>query len=102
MEVDQEIQQLEQQLRQTVAAERFLEFESGRLIVELFTKEITRLVRDITSDKYRKDFAGYNNALSDLRAYQNILKKIQVAGSPQRREKIKERLEDIKETEKNA
>jgi hypothetical protein len=87
--------ELEQQLREAITADRFFEQDTGRLWTKLAIEEITRITREITSDKFRKDPTGYNNALSDLHAYQRMLKKMQIAGSPQRREKIKERLDII-------
>jgi hypothetical protein len=92
MEVEQQIQQLEQQLSECLIARGGLEDDFGRLIVELFTVEITRITRDITSDKYRKDLMGYNNALSDLLAYKKILRKLQVAAHPERERKLREKI----------
>lgn len=88
-----EIAILEEQLREAVAAENFMETATGKLWTKLATMEITRITRDITSDKYRKDHVGYNLALSDLLAYKTILRKMQVAGLPQRKAKIQERLD---------
>lgn len=89
----QERSLLEEQLNEAIAAAQFPETAPGKLWIKLATQEITRLTREITSEKYRKDHVGYNNALSDLLAYKTILRKMQVAGAPQRREKIEERLE---------
>lgn len=90
----QEIAILEEQLREAVAAENFFETATGKLFTKLATAEITRLVNEVTSDKYRKDHVGYNNALADLNAYKRILRKMQVAGSPVRKAKIQERLDN--------
>jgi len=68
--------------------------------VQLFTKEITKLTNEISGEKYLKDHQGYVNAVAKLQAYKTILKKIQVAASPIRREKIRERLEDLDENGK--
>jgi len=84
---------LEQQLLESAAAERFFETATGKLWTKLVTDEITRIVNDVTSEKYRKDPTGYNNALSDLLAYKRILRKLQVAASPARRIKIQEKLD---------
>lgn len=92
-EQNQEILKLEQQLREAVTASRFFEEDTGRLWSELVAKEITRITRDVTSDKYFKDHQGYVNAVTELLAYKNILKRMQVAGSPARIQKIKEKLE---------
>lgn len=89
----QERSLLEEQLNEAIAAEHFPETATGKLWIKLATMEITRITREITSDKYRKDFNGYNLALSDLLAYKTILRKMQVAGHPQRRAKIEERLD---------
>jgi hypothetical protein len=83
----------EEQLREAVAAEGFFDTASGKLWVKLATAEITRITREITSEKYRKDQVGYNIALSDLLAYKRILKMMQVAASPQRKAKLIEKLE---------
>lgn len=100
--MEQEIVLLEQQLNETLNAESFFESGSGKLIVQLFVKEITKLTREVTSDKFRKDLAGYNLALSDLLAYKNILHKLQLAASPQRKAKIKEQLEVREDALKNG
>lgn len=92
----QEIAQLEEQLREAIAAEDFFNTASGKLFVKVATSVITQITRDITSDKYRTNHVGYGLALSDLHAYQNILKRMQVAASPQRRAKLDERLEEKK------
>lgn len=92
--VSQEIEVFEEQLREAVAAENFFETATGKLFHKLATAEITRLVNDVTSDKYRDDLQGYNNALSDLKAYKRILRKMQVAGSPVRKAKLQERLDN--------
>lgn len=84
---------LEQQLNEAASAERFFESATGKLWTQIVTEEITKIVKDITSEKYRKDQLGYNLALSDLLAYKKILRKLQVAASPQRRQKIQERLD---------
>lgn len=90
----QEIEILEEQLREAVAAENFFDTATGKLWTKLATAEINRLVNDVTSDKYRKDPQGYNNALSDLNAYKRMLRKMQVAGSPVRKAKLQERLDN--------
>ena len=90
----EEIAILEEQLAEAVAAENFFETASGKLFVKLANKEVNRLVNDITSDKFRDDLSGYNAALSDLKAYKKILRLMQVAGSPVRKAKIQERLDD--------
>ena len=88
-----ELEVLEEQLREAIAAESFFETASGKLFTKLATKKITMITRDIASDKYRKDHVGYNIALSDLQAYQDMLKRMQIAASPQRQTKLRERLE---------
>ena len=102
MELDQEILQLERQLQETLAAEQLLEHNSGKLLIELFAKQITKLTNEITGEKYLKDHQGYMYAVAKLQAYRNILKSIQIAASPARRDKIRERLEDKKGIEKSA
>lgn len=93
LEQEQQLALLESQLRESIAAEEFFERASGKLIVELLTKEITLLVKKITSDEFVKDHMGYINALSRLRANQDILKKLQVAASPVRRGKIQDKID---------
>lgn len=89
---EEEIAKLEQQLREVAAAESFLESGAGALFVDIANRKINLILKEITSDKYRKDIAGYNNALSELNAYKYILRSMQVAASPIRRKKIKEKL----------
>jgi len=91
---NEEIARLEQQLAEAVAAENFFETASGKLFTELASKQVNKLLNDITSDKFRDDLAGYNNALSDLKAYKKMLRLMQVAASPQRKAKIQERLDN--------
>lgn len=91
---NEDIARLEQQLAEAVAAENFFETASGKLFLELANKEINRLLNDITSDKFRSDHEGYNNALADLKAYKKILRLMQVAGSPIRKQKIQERIDN--------
>jgi hypothetical protein len=85
---------LELLLNESLNAENFFETGSGKLIVELLTKEITILVKRLTSDEFKKDHMGYVNTLSDLQARQGLLKKLQVAASPVRRQKIREKLDE--------
>lgn len=100
-ELEKEISRLEVQLRETLQAEDFFSSGSGQIIERLFVAEITRITRDITSDKYRKDQAGYNLALSDLLSYKNILKRLQLAAAPVRKAKLQEQLEARAEALKN-
>lgn len=90
----EEVAKLEEQLREAVAAENFFETATGKLFTQLVTEEVNRILKDITSDKYREDLPGYNNALSDLNAYKKILRKMQVAASPVRKAKLQERLDN--------
>lgn len=89
---DQQIQQLQEQLKESIQAENFFELGSGKLFLKLASAEINKLVNEITSDKYVKDHAGYLAALADLKAYRKLLRKLQVSASPERRAKIEERL----------
>lgn len=88
----EEVNNLQEQLREAVAAEAFFEQATGILFKKLATTKINLIIKDITSDKYRKDITGYNNALADLNAYKHMLKAMQVAGSPQRKAKIRSKL----------
>ncbi len=90
----EEIEKLQDQLREAVAAEAFFDQATGKLFTQLATKKINLIIKEITSDKYRKDITGYNNALADLNAYKYMLKAMQVAGSPQRKAKITEKLDN--------
>lgn len=94
-DIENELGVIKTQLSETLIARGGLEDDFGRLLVGLFTKHITRLTRDVTSDKYRKDQMGYNNALSDLHAYQRILKELQLAAAPQREARLREKLEFV-------
>jgi len=93
-DLENQIQTLESQLRECAAAENFFETGSGKLITKLFTDNITRLTRRIASEKYLKDFHGYQLAVLELGVYQKILKSIQVAAAPQRRKIIQEKLDE--------
>lgn len=92
IKLEQEIAQLEQQLKDIAAAEQFYNFEAGRIIERMLTADITRLTREITSEKYVKDHTGYVNCLSELRANKNLLRKLQMAINPDYKERVAERL----------
>jgi hypothetical protein len=92
--VSEEVEALTEQLRETAVAEEFFEQATGKLFVKLATTEINAIIKDITSDKYRRDLTGYNNALADLNAYKKMLRKFQVAASPVRKQKLQERLDE--------
>lgn len=87
---DEEIVKLQGQLAEVLAAEKFPESESGRLWLQLATAEINKAVKDITGDKYEKDHMGYLKRLADLQAYKNMVKRMQIAASPVRKQKIVE------------
>lgn len=89
-----EVSQLHQQLKESIAAEEFFERASGKIVVEILTKEITRLTRLIASDKFLKDHMGYVTAVCELRANQGLLMRLHVAASPARKAKIQERLDE--------
>jgi hypothetical protein len=90
---EQELAQLQHQLSEALTASSFFEQDTGRLFTQLAAAEITRITRDISSDKYFKDHQGYVNAVTELMAYQKLLRKLQVAASPQRIQKLRERLD---------
>lgn len=100
-EQEQEIARLEAQLNESAAAERFFETASGKLIVEIISREVTRLTRDLVSDKFIKDHTGYINCLAEVRAWQGLLKRLQIAAHPTRRNKLQERLDDATEEMQN-
>ncbi|MCB1711292.1 MAG: hypothetical protein KDH96_02065 [Candidatus Riesia sp.] len=101
MEQDKrEIAQTEQQLREAIAAERFFETESGRLFQDLANRKINFILKDITSDKFVKDHAGYVSALADLNAYKYMLRAMQVAGLPERINRLKLKLGEFEENGK--
>lgn len=85
---DAELEILHNQLAEVIAAEKFPETESGKLWIKLATAEINKALKDITSTKFEKDHMGYLKRLADLQAYQNLLKRMQVAASPIRKGKI--------------
>lgn len=90
---EQEIAQLEQQLRESAAAENFFNTASGKLIVELINKKVNLSLKKITSSKFEKDHMGYVNELAHLNAHKQLLKELQIAGSPIRKQKIQEKLD---------
>lgn len=96
-QLDKQILELESQLRECAAAENFFETGSGKLITKLFTDNITRLTRKIASDKYLKDFQGYQLAVLELGVYSKILKSLQVAAAPQRQRIVKQKLDELEE-----
>lgn len=85
--------ELEQQLREAAAAENFFETASGKLAIELLTREVDSIVKDICSDKYLEDHRGYVVAVLRLSARRDLIRKLTGAKSPARIAKIKERLE---------
>lgn len=99
MNDESENNSLANQLAETIKAEQFFTTESGRLWSELATKEITRLTRDISSDKYLKDHQGYVHAVIELGVWRKMLRKMQVAASPARRAKLEERIAENEQRE---
>lgn len=93
-EQDQQIAQLQSQLSEAVTASRFFEEDTGRLFTQLATAEINRAINDITSDKFDKDHQGFLARKADMNAYKKMLRKMQVASSPIRIQKIKEKLSE--------
>ena len=93
-EQDKEILHLHQQLREASLATEFFKTDVGRLFTQLATAEVTRAINDITSDKYDKDHQGFLARKADMNAYKKMLLKMQVAASPIRIAKIKEKLSD--------
>jgi hypothetical protein len=89
-----ELNKLQSQLSETLIARGGLADDFGRLLTELYTKHITLLTREVTSDKFLKDHVGYVNAVCNLNAYKTILKELQVAGSPLREQKLRQKLEE--------
>lgn len=96
----QRILKVQQELSKVTAAEGLFELNSGNLIVELLTLEITRLTRDITSTKYEKDHSGYVKALADLHAHRNLLNKLQGYKNPETRAKLEVTLKELDVTER--
>ena len=92
-EQDKEILQLHQQLSEAIVATEFFKTDPGRLFVQLATAEVNRAVQDITSDKYDKDHMGFLARKADMNAYKKMLRKMQVAASPIRIQKLKEKLD---------
>lgn len=84
------IQAIENQIRQAAQAEELKNLEAGKLIPALLTEEITRLTRDVISDKYAKDHQGYIVALGELHANQKLLRKLQSLTNPKRTRKLRE------------
>lgn len=92
-EMEKQEQELRQQLNEAIAADEFFESAAGKLIVKLITHRVTISTRTITSDKFKNDHAGYVNELAWLNANKQLLRELQVAASPQRKAKIREKLE---------
>jgi hypothetical protein len=90
----EELAKLEEELREAIAAEGFFNLASGKIWVKIAQTEVNKILNEITSDKFVKDHTGYVNALADLRAYKNILRRMQVAGSPQRKAKLQDKIEE--------
>lgn len=95
--LDKKQARLELELSKSFAAEDFFSKQSGQLVVTLLSDEITRLTRDITSDKFEKDHTGYLKALADLQANRNLLRRLQVYGSKEFRGKVETQLEVLKD-----
>lgn len=98
--LNQRLTKVQQELSRVTAAEHLFELNSGNLIVELLTLEITRLTRDITSNKYEKDHSGYVKALADLHAHRNLLNKLQGYKNPETRAKLEGAVKELDENGK--
>lgn len=93
----QQIAALEQALRDAAEASNFFETDMGRIFVSLATAEITRLTREITSDKFKNDHSAYVNALCELQCWQRHLRKLQLTANPARSAKLREQLDQMKD-----
>lgn len=89
---NEELLKLEDELREVAAAEQFFEQASGKLFLKVATELINQLTKDILSDKFEHNLAGYNNAKAKINAYKNMLRRMQVAASPVRKAKIQEKM----------
>lgn len=91
-QMEQETQQLEHQLKEALAAEDFFNLASGKLFQELATRKINYFTKQILSDKFDKDHVGFVNTKAELNAYKTLLHMMQVAASPDRKNRLRERL----------
>lgn len=89
-----ELEKLEEELREAIAAESFFEQASGILFAKIANKVINQITKEILSDKFEQSLSGYNNAKAKINAYRDMLKKMQVAASPARREKLEEKISE--------
>lgn len=92
----EEIEKLENQLREVATASSFLGSAEGKLYTQLIAKEVTALTKEITSIKFINDHQGYLECLGRLRQAQRDLRIFQVAGHPARAAKIQEKLDSGK------
>lgn len=93
-EEQRQLVQLQSLLSETLAAERFFETASGRLIEQLINKRVNISLRKLTGEDFLKDHTGFVNENAWLRANQRLLRELQVAASPVRRDKLVERIEN--------
>lgn len=96
---EQEVLSLEQQLAEAQSASNFFENPTGQLIVKLINKRVNLSLQKITSDKFEKDHMGYINELSWLNANKKLLRELQVAAHPLRKEKLQERIDNLQEND---
>ena len=89
-----ELAKLEEQLREAVAAEDFFNLASGKLFQKLAIATVNVMTKEILSDKYERDLAGYNRAKDKLNFYKDTLKKMQFASAPLRKAKLQEKIEE--------
>lgn len=99
---NQELEELERQLREATAAEDFFNLASGKIWQKVMLKDIDVLVKEITSDNFINDHNGYLEALGRLRQARRAYKLMQVASSPSRKEKLQEKVDVIRGETENA
>lgn len=96
---EQQLQRLDSEIRKSVAAEKFFETATGKLFVELAEKEINNAITDILSSRFEKDHSGYLARKADLNAYKKMLNMMSRAGSPEVRNKLLEKREELESGE---
>lgn len=93
---------LEQEVRDCIAAEQLMNFESGQVLVRWLTTRINLHVKNVTSDRYLKDHTGYMKEIAELQEDQFLLKKIQYASNENIKHKLNTKLSELKEVIKDG
>lgn len=97
LKLQQKLTQLEQELRDCIDSEKLLETGAGQVLLRFLTTRVNLHMRDITSNKFKRDHSGYVSCLEALNEDKWLLSKIQVAANPTVQAKFAAKARELKQ-----